>query len=593
MVLSIVVALMVLLLTAFWTVQGLLSAVLMFFDALVACMLAFGFYEALDSTWTGSDTMNAIGKPLALMGIFLVSLAVLRYATDKFVPNNIRIPLQLERAGGGVFGFLTGMILTGTACVALQMFPMGSSIFGFERFKDVGDRPAETRALGFFSPDGFTVGLVNMLSSGSFSGSQPFSKAHPEFLLDLYAARATPQPGNRVILPANAVSIEAFWNERQIDHVAQTIQSNGLGRQFTTEDAMTGSKFLICRVDVSDSAAEKDQPQIRFRMPQFRVFGTTPPDEQREMYLAAGGSDLYIHSALGYAEIKADQPRRLIRFSPLTNILLDQSVAKAVRHGSGYRFDVAFEVPETFKPEYIEFKRGAIARLTPSLFKEMPPGPLPMPQAETPEVSDSSEAEVGEALKGVRHVANAVEERTGVSPLLPIPLDADNSYVKSKLLQGKLNEAHIWVEVPDDPDKIEKKITEFYVPKGKVIVQIGAEKTIPASLIGRAMNYSANVVSYISLTTSDGTVYYAQGVYSAAPIGGKMFFEIQYWPTAEVPERCLQARKPLKLTNNVMERANPAERKFGYIFLVDPGVEIVQFSTGGSESQAVKISVPQ
>lgn len=82
-------------------------------------------------------------------------------------------------------------------------------------------------------------------------------------------------------------------------------------------------------------------------------------------------------------------------------------------------------------------------------------------------------------------------------------------------------------------------------------------------------------------------------MYSAAPIGGKMVLEIQYHPEADVPERCLA--KAQKVTANIMRDTPEDQRKFGYIFLVDPGVKIVTFSAGARQGakQKLEIDVPQ
>lgn len=124
MLFSIVVALMVILITAFWAYQGFFSSLIMFFSAIVACMLAFGFYESLNSVW--ADSLNSmVGLPLAFMLIFLISLAILRFATDKFIPGNVRLPVYVDRAGAGVVGFFSGLIIVGMALVAIQMLQIG------------------------------------------------------------------------------------------------------------------------------------------------------------------------------------------------------------------------------------------------------------------------------------------------------------------------------------------------------------------------------------------------------------------------------------------------------------------------------------
>lgn len=621
MLLSVISLLMVALVAAFWTYQGFFSAMIMFFESAVACMLAFGFHESLHSLWGDSGVMGSIGQPLAMMLIFLLSLLVMRLATDRLVTELVIFPLQLERAGGAVCGFLTGMVLVGTALTAVQMLPVGTSVLGFDRL-GVDRNGAPIRKSLLLRPDGFAVGLVEMLSNGRFSGGNPFSEAKPDFLWNLYSVRAGPQREAGQAVPCNCLIVTACWDSPRIDSVEQHgISPTELKRLFTPQEPRSLNKFRVCRVQLEGSAAYPPQSSdIRFRVPQFRLVGPPPgPDGKipraEEVYLACGMSDLYLHKGHGLIEIKADQPQRLVAFDSKTDFLINPTVAKAVmKEGNRYIFDVVFEVPTDFEPWFIEFKRGGRAEITKNLFKKEAPGPLggsaspskppkedkakqkPKEEKEAKEEQEAKKpepppVEVGAPPAGRTHVADAIKERTGVTAELPAVLSNENSYVQKHLRGGKLGEGHFYVEVTDEEIPAASRITEFEIPEGKRMVQVGAEQNMPESLYGKAMNYAASVAAQFFVTTGDGQQFFAVGVYSAAKVGDKYIFEVQYWPQAEVPERSL--KEPLKLKPNIMKQANPAERKFGYIFLVDPGVEIVSFSTTSKgQGQSLKISVP-
>ena len=100
MLFSIVAGLMVLLVSAFWAYQGLYSSLLMFVEAVIACMIAFGFYESIHSMWEASLNPG-LGLPLAFMALFLVSLLIMRMLTDKLIPSNLTLPMYVDRVGGG------------------------------------------------------------------------------------------------------------------------------------------------------------------------------------------------------------------------------------------------------------------------------------------------------------------------------------------------------------------------------------------------------------------------------------------------------------------------------------------------------------
>lgn len=610
MLFSIVVALMVILITAFWAYQGFFSSLIMFFSAVVACMLAFGFYESLNSVW--ADSLNSmVGLPLAFMLIFLISLAILRFATDKFIAGNVRLPVYLDRAGAGVVGFFSGLIIVGMALVAIQMLPIGPAVFGFDRVQSAPNGTIQTKGF-FFKPDSFTVGLASMLSSGRFGGETPLEQAKPDMLLDLYSARANPQPSERMFLPEDCLTVSAYWEASQIDEVTQRVDGESLVREFSSrEPSSPGNKLIVCRVRV-DASAAKEAAEIRFRPAQFRLVGPPPAADgsrsaEPEIRLACGLSDIYTHKDHGLKSIDAAQATRLVRFGPQTDLILGPNQTPAIgdKQGkdgldfiSGYKFDVAFEVPATFVPWYIEFKRGPRVELTKKMFKDEPPayasiaGGRDVPSAEKKaskkkrddEKSDASgggDVDVGDAPGGATHVANAIAARTGVFSTIPFPLDGNDNVVRSAVRGGKLGDCHFNVEIPDPPPS-DWDVKEFDVPGGKKMVQLGADKNDALSMFGKALNYATNVAAQIYIADDAGNNYYAIGVYSAAPIGGKMVLEVQYHPEADVPERCLA--KAQKVTANIMRDTPEDQRKFGYLFLVDPGVTLVSFSSGARQN---------
>ena len=86
------------------TSEGLWGAALMFFNVLFSGMIAFNFYEPvaklIDSTgipWGFSDT-------LCMLGLFCISLAMLRMTTETIAPAMVRFPTPIYHLGRFVFG---------------------------------------------------------------------------------------------------------------------------------------------------------------------------------------------------------------------------------------------------------------------------------------------------------------------------------------------------------------------------------------------------------------------------------------------------------------------------------------------------------
>ncbi|MCH8271155.1 MAG: hypothetical protein IH985_08110, partial [Planctomycetes bacterium] len=367
-----------------------------------------------------------------------------------------------------------------------------------------------------------------------------------------------------------------------------------------------------CRVAVNQSAAHEKDNTIRFRLPQFRLIGVGGGRSEPRVYLAAGMTDLYINDKHLFTEVTPEQSTRLVRFDSQTNFILSpvntRPVHLQVSDGSGgartggYEFDVAFEVPDDFEPSYLEFKRGA--RFTfprgddDSLYlADSPDYASSAMGGGTVQARSGGGSSVGQAPGGRVHVANAVTERTGVFTELPVALDMSSPIVSRWTSGNRLrggDGCHFSVVLPQGDLDPALRVTEFTVPAGKKMLQVGAERLQAESMYGRALSFATRVMAQIFVRDSSGKEYFAIGQYAAVDIGGQVTFEIQYYPDVLVtgmPERCL---KPLKTVKASMLRSAGRENsKFGYIFLVDPGVTIVSFHAGArsGNSQPLNLEV--
>ena len=606
MLFSIIVFLMVVLIAMFWMYQGLLSSTIMFVETLISFMLAWEFHEMLHEVWREA-LGDCMGLPSAFILIFLVALIIQREITDRLVKKNVTIPVYFDRAGGGIVGLFTGLLLVGSALIPVQMLPIGGDIFGYDRVYEVENKRM-VRKLGFVNPDGFAIWIGEALSNKRFGGNNPLAVSRPDPLMDLYGARNATQTEDFHFIPPKSIEVTGYWYTDRIDQVKHVAEGNKLKREFSTEMASdSGNRFLVAHVLIKRTAMPKDKGNIWFRVPQFRIFGPPPVEggsASTRCYLAVGATDLYVNAPQQLNSVNADQTRRLVRFSPKTNFILGDSVTapvvvkEATEGGgetvTGFGFDVAFEVPDDFQPWYLEFKRGARFDFTgkKDLFlKEIPDEASVSLGKDGSGGAARSSSAVGGGVRGSTNVAHAIEERTGVSNLLPTILDSGNSAVSRFVQGGKLGSGKVVFEVPEKPIDEGSRITEFAVPDDKRLVQIGAEKNFPGSMFGRALNYATNVVAQIFVQDDKGENYYAIGVYSAAVVNGKWVFEIQYKPDAEMPDKPGTLEKPERLTQTIMKNAKPEERKFGYLFLVPPGTHLVKFFTGGRNGQAQDIDI--
>lgn len=601
MLFSLVIALMVILVAAFWTYQGLFSSAIMFFEALIAAMLAFAFYEPLNGVWVES-VGPGLGQPIALMAIFVVSLALFRMLTDKYVTRDVELPVPVSRAGGAICGFFTGMILVGMALIAIQMLPVGSSVFSYERMSYDTERggPAKMSSMGFFSPDRFTYSLVSMLSDGSRFGTDEahgLRRAKPDLITQLYSRRAVPQWEARVFLDSRDLEVKAYWDAHEIDHATHKLgEGSTMIREFETKPPKNiNDKFLVCTVVVKKSAVPEKQNQIRFRLPQFRVIGFDRGSETENpsVYLATGMSDIYTHRHIGPKPVADKQRERLVAFSPLTDFILGSYNTSVVETDDGYQFDVAFEVPRDFKPWFVEFKSGAMADLSGLKKLEQPPSWASVAQGKEGMSGATARKEAEAPKTNLWNIPSEVVQKTGFTNNMPFPIAASNTDVPQSVYTGEFvgnkDGVHFAFEIPEEKPA-DFFLTRFWVPNGKSMFIVTFDDPKKQSMWGRSIQFANRVVGQTSITDNAGNKHFAIGQYAIAKINGRWTYEIQYWPNAleEVPERAL--KDPKRVTQRVLDDAGPANAYFGFLFLVPADtIEIKEFQAGSGKPLELNI----
>src|SRR5882757_7506125 len=101
MVLSSIIIILVLLVAYFHYVQGLFTSAISFGCALLATLVAFGYYEDLLNL-IGQGKMADYSAGTMLMVLFGFTYLALRIIFDAMVPGNVLFPLYVERVGAGV-----------------------------------------------------------------------------------------------------------------------------------------------------------------------------------------------------------------------------------------------------------------------------------------------------------------------------------------------------------------------------------------------------------------------------------------------------------------------------------------------------------
>ena len=270
MLVVIIVTLLVLGIAFFQSTQGWFSSLIMAILTVCCAMLAFNYYEPLAQAIL-IRSQPAYADGICLVTLFFIPLLVLRIVCDMVMGANVVSSLWGDRVGGGLLGLFTALVAVGVLMVAVQMLPWGTTILGFNAYK-----PTLERDTGLFPyPDEFTIGLVNLASSGSLEvdPARPYGNVHDDLLLELWCARntgantkgeslngsvqATPD-GFSVVgayaPPANAGGIN--WSDVPPYHL--------LG------ETPTQVVVVRCKIDESAGAQDEDQ-KIRLAGTQFRL----------------------------------------------------------------------------------------------------------------------------------------------------------------------------------------------------------------------------------------------------------------------------------------------------------------------------------
>jgi len=123
--------------------EGIVGAFGTCFATLVSGMIAFEFWPTLAWEVQGfiSDTfLEQMEDAIVLTLVFGVCVAVLRIGISSMARGDFGFSPRADQIGGGVFGVITGYLVSGFLVCVLQTLPWHEHFFGFE-YDDSGLSP--------------------------------------------------------------------------------------------------------------------------------------------------------------------------------------------------------------------------------------------------------------------------------------------------------------------------------------------------------------------------------------------------------------------------------------------------------------------
>lgn len=114
--------------------DGIFTALCMLINALIAGLIAFGFFEPIADRIEGPLQGGAAAGYedfIALILLFAATVIVLRAITNRLAPDMLDFPANAQY-GGAVLGLITGYFVTGFLLCAMQTLPWHESFLGFQ-----------------------------------------------------------------------------------------------------------------------------------------------------------------------------------------------------------------------------------------------------------------------------------------------------------------------------------------------------------------------------------------------------------------------------------------------------------------------------
>ena len=504
------------------------------------------------------------GPAAALVSVFLIVLIVTRLLADTFIKKNLEFPGIIDRLGAVLLGFGSAMILTGMLAIGIQLLPFDAEIVGYNRLVKVDAATSEPIPEGqpqtpasvryessplWLSPDGFTVGLVGMLSAHSFSGKVSFADLHPDFLEELQLLRSGLQKESRRAVPADVLGVKAVWplDDEQLE-AAQPSQ----------RDPKNHWLCVRAKINSPKEALDSDSSH-RFSPMQVRLVGWDAGNRK---------GDTSQYTPVGLAmNVMEDTPtgdhKVVARDRPLM----------VPRTAGGHPADLVFEVPKTFQPWFLAYKRGGRVEIPQRLLKAGAPQPkiiqaITQPDSPPPPVTSGQE----ELVPG-RQVHSGLSR---FDRKLPVALEPDwlAGGPELDLAGNRYRKGHAVVDWPLFEAEPSVAVSNFFVPPGMQLFQLSVTRGEARSIFGRALQFTRTTLAQYTVIDEQGRRYFRIGEIRIAKVGTQEKVEIQYWPQAEMPERCI--RSPRTIQDNNLT----GDYTLIYLFLIPEGKTPVKFDTG-------------
>jgi len=325
-------------------VQGVFSALIMMMLTIISAMVAFEYYMPM-ATKLLYDSQPAHAQGASLIAIFVITLLVLRIASDKLITGNVVMNVLPNRIGAGIAGVVTGVILIGVLGAGIQLLPVGESFFGFVSHDDTL-QPNDT----LVATD-MTLSVIGSLSDGAMSGDVSWNRDNPNFTREAFCARNTAGKHGRVDAKTDAIRIMGI---QRIDTPVK--------------------RTYVVRLAVSDQTRNSKDNCFRLPATQFRLVTTEGKSVYPRTYKVYGSISKPENEEKYLAEVTAE---KTTGDDGEQRFAIGKLTAERKYGNSDLVIEWTFDLGKEYEEEgldYITFRRTARANIN---MKKVTTAPLP------------------------------------------------------------------------------------------------------------------------------------------------------------------------------------------------------------------------
>ena len=590
MAMNVVTLLLVLGITFMHSIFGFFSGLINVFCSIVSLVVAFGFYEALNSFVTGKFGLHpAYTEPVCLVGLFLITIIVVRTLADNYIRGNIKLPMAIDFGGAGACGFINAQIFVGMLMIGVQMLPVrnaetGSVIQHATFSRNTDERDFDHPELAKFDrnhtwtrSDEFTVGLFRLLSSGSMSGKTAFASVYPDFNEAVFFSTNTVQAQSSSSVYRDekngdgfkkGLRVEEWWEqttpiEARFRKVLPTRRRPTPDYSLATFNVAPGRKLIVTKLALNRSSADVDKRnQLHlFRPTMLRLVGTSGDKPQH-----------YVPRLLGNADAKIGGKVRMVEYDNNFSI-----PSQGSPHVYAY-----FEVDEDFRPEFVEYRRHARAGLPSEPLEAPPELVLSMAGEESRDRRGSS---------GRRTFGRVLTAGSGDNIKLPIFLTSraargsGNGTVNgNKFVSGRVSGMRSRLE----PSGTQLRIDEFELPPNQRLLQINYKPKEARTLVGNVFNYVSQINQY-KIIAANADSYMLTGYFAIVKRGDEDYMELFF---AGGPDDPLSAsyRSMLDFKNIQRDEFDDDDTIIGLLFLVPSGTNFTRIQNQAGDGVDIRVS---